>query len=128
MGEVLATEGGWSVEIKPGCFARLLDAVLTCCIFLILLTRSWNPEVMATSTPPNPPLATGSEPKNEDGARNDHVERVETGPSDDAIFSKFPKMDKVDEFGAHAKTDPREIALVKKLDKYIIVSIQSLDS
>jgi hypothetical protein len=31
-------------------------------------------------------------------------------------------MDKVDAFGAHAKTDPREIALVKKLDKYIIVS------
>lgn len=82
---------------------------------------------MATSTPSNPPLATGTEPKNEDGARDDHVERVETGPSDDAIFSKFPKMDKVDEFGAHAKTDPREIALVKKLDKYIIVSIQTLD-
>lgn len=77
---------------------------------------------MATSSPSNPPLVTGSEPKYEDGARNDHVERVETAPSDDAIFSKFPKMDKVDEFGAHAKTDPREIALVKKLDKYIIVS------
>jgi hypothetical protein len=77
---------------------------------------------MATSSPSNPSLTTGSEPKYEDGARNDHIERVETGPSDDAIFSKFPKMDKVDEFGAHAKTDPREIALVKKLDKYIIVS------
>lgn len=83
---------------------------------------------MAASTSSNPPPATGSEPKYEDGARNDHIERVETGPGDDAIFSKFPKMDKVDEFGAHAKTDPREIALVKKLDKYIIVSICTADS
>jgi hypothetical protein len=102
-----------------------LGVVLIYCIFL--LTYSWKPEVMATSTPSNPPPATGSEPKYEDGARNDHIERVETGPSDDAIFSKFPKMDKVDEFGAHAKTDPREIALVKKLDKYIIVSICATD-
>ncbi|CAI6270251.1 unnamed protein product [Periconia digitata] len=33
---------------------------------------------------------------------------------------KLPVMDKVDKFGAHAKTDPREIRLVKKLDCYIM--------
>ena len=31
-------------------------------------------------------------------------------------------IESMDEFGAHAKTDPREIALVKKLDRYIMVS------
>ena len=29
--------------------------------------------------------------------------------------------DKVDEFGGHAKVDPKEIALVKKLDLYMLV-------
>jgi len=77
---------------------------------------------MATSFPQSP---GGHDHKPDDTARNEHIERaldnVESRPNDDAIFSKFPKMDKVDEFGAHAKTDPREIALVKKLDKYILV-------
>lgn len=47
------------------------------------------------------------------------IERVDT--TGDNVFEKFPRMDKVDEFGAHSKTDPAEIALVKKLDRYIIV-------
>ncbi|RBA20520.1 hypothetical protein FPRO05_07967 [Fusarium proliferatum] len=76
---------------------------------------------MATSIAQSP---SGHDHKPDDTARNEHIERaldnVESRPNDDAIFSKFPKMDKVDEFGAHAKTDPREIALVKKLDKYIL--------
>ncbi|KAI1048824.1 hypothetical protein LB505_012867 [Fusarium chuoi] len=76
---------------------------------------------MATSIAQSP---GGHDHKPDDTARNEHIERaldtVESRPNDDAIFSKFPKMDKVDEFGAHAKTDPREIALVKKLDKYIL--------
>ncbi|KAF4993959.1 hypothetical protein FGRMN_6090 [Fusarium graminum] len=33
---------------------------------------------------------------------------------------KLPVMDKIDKFGAHAKTDPREIALVRKIDWYIM--------
>jgi hypothetical protein len=78
---------------------------------------------MVSSIPQGP---AGHDHKPDDTARNEHIERaldnVESRPNDDAIFSKFPKMDKVDEFGAHAKTDPREIALVKKLDKYILVS------
>jgi hypothetical protein len=28
-----------------------------------------------------------------------------------------------DKFGSHAKTDPKEIALVKKLDMYLMVSL-----
>jgi hypothetical protein len=80
---------------------------------------------MAALDNPNPIVSSGDERKRDDDvAHNDHIERAETGATnDDAVFSKFPKMDKVDEFGAHAKTDPREIALVKKLDKYIIVSV-----
>lgn len=78
---------------------------------------------MAASNNYNVP--TGDEAKRDDDvARNDHIERAETtATNDDAVFSKFPKMDKVDQFGAHAKTDPREIALVKKLDRYILVSV-----
>ncbi|GKU10921.1 unnamed protein product [Fusarium langsethiae] len=76
---------------------------------------------MPVSGDPNPIVSGEDEQKRDDVAHNDHIERAETGATnDEAIFSKFPKMDKVDEFGAHAKTDPREIALVKKLDKYII--------
>ncbi|KAF6832030.1 MFS transporter [Colletotrichum plurivorum] len=48
------------------------------------------------------------------------IRHVDTANDDDREFQKIPKMDKVDEFGAHAKTDPNEIALVKKLDAYII--------
>lgn len=33
-----------------------------------------------------------------------------------------PQVDKVDYSGAHEKTDPKEIALVKKLDRWIMVS------
>lgn len=33
-----------------------------------------------------------------------------------------PRVDKIDYSGAHAKTDPKEIALVRKLDKWIMVS------
>lgn len=52
---------------------------------------------------------------------DDHVQHVETKQTDDEAFQKMPKMEQVDEFGAHAKTDPKEIALVKKLDRYILV-------
>lgn len=85
---------------------------------------------MATSNDPNPIMSGENERKQEDDvADNDHIERAETtATNDDAVFSKFPKMDKVDKFGAHAKTDPREIALVKKLDKYIIVSVRLSDA
>ncbi|KAF7555293.1 hypothetical protein G7Z17_g2279 [Cylindrodendrum hubeiense] len=56
-------------------------------------------------------------PSNDDKTRDiSHVEM----PNDDEQFEKMPKIEKVDEFGAHAKTDPKEIALVKKLDRYML--------
>ena len=33
-----------------------------------------------------------------------------------------PTVERVDYSGAHEKTDPKEIALVKKLDRWIMVS------
>lgn len=33
----------------------------------------------------------------------------------------IPKAEHVDRFGAHEKTDPKEIKLVKKLDRWIMV-------
>ncbi|GJC77433.1 hypothetical protein ColLi_00271 [Colletotrichum liriopes] len=41
--------------------------------------------------------------------------------TDDPALMKQPVIEKVDEFGAHTKTDPKEIALVKKIDWYILV-------
>ncbi|KAL5417683.1 hypothetical protein PMIN06_009502 [Paraphaeosphaeria minitans] len=37
-----------------------------------------------------------------------------------------PIVDRQDQFGAHAKTDPREIALVKKLDRWIMPMLWSM--
>ncbi|CAI4215517.1 unnamed protein product [Parascedosporium putredinis] len=37
-----------------------------------------------------------------------------------------PKSDKIDYSGAHAKTDPKEIALVKKLDRWIMPMLWSM--
>lgn len=46
--------------------------------------------------------------------------RQDTAP-EEGVLQKGPVIEKVDEFGAHAKTDPREIALVRKLDRHILV-------
>ncbi|GKT43483.1 putative transporter [Colletotrichum spaethianum] len=40
--------------------------------------------------------------------------------TEDPALMKQPVIEKVDEFGAHTKTDPKEIALVKKIDWYIL--------
>lgn len=39
-----------------------------------------------------------------------------------------PQVEKVDYSGAHEKTDPKEIALVKKLDRWIMVSVLFVDA
>lgn len=52
-----------------------------------------------------------------------NISHVEDRENDD--FQKAPVNDRVDEFGAATKTDPKEIALVKKLDWYMMVSIFS---
>ena len=46
------------------------------------------------------------------------LENIETHDE----LKTHPKYEKVDAFGAHAKTDPKEIALVKKIDRYILAS------
>ena len=49
--------------------------------------------------------------------RLEHV----VSPNDEPVKDILPQVEKVDKFGAHTKTDPREIALVKKLDMYMLV-------
>lgn len=49
------------------------------------------------------------------------IERqISTAGKDEGPFKAAPHM-KMDEFGAHAKTDPKEITLVRKLDMRILV-------
>ena len=52
----------------------------------------------------------------------DHVERVGTNENDISL-AKIGVDAKLDEFGARSKTNPEEIALVKKLDRTILVSL-----
>lgn len=63
--------------------------------------------------------ATDNEEKEITGAN--HVERVETHDNDISL-AKVEVDAKLDEFGARSKTNPAEIALVKKLDRTILVS------
>lgn len=63
------------------------------------------------------PDAVGTAQHNED-----KVHRIETTQDNDGVFEKGPHTEKMDEFGSHAKTDPLEIALVKRLDWYMLVS------
>ncbi|EKG18707.1 Major facilitator superfamily domain general substrate transporter [Macrophomina phaseolina MS6] len=51
--------------------------------------------------------------------KSPQMERIEHIETTDADLVK-PKMEKVDEFGAHSKTDPKEIAVVKKIDFYML--------
>ncbi|KAI9148873.1 mfs transporter [Paramyrothecium foliicola] len=50
--------------------------------------------------------------------KKNNISHVEDPDHDD--IQKHPVTDKVDEFGAASKTDPKEIALVKKLDWYMM--------
>lgn len=55
-------------------------------------------------------------PKQNDGVAMEQLDRTETA---DEVLK--PAYDKVDEFGAHTKTDPKEIALVRRLDIFCLV-------
>lgn len=66
---------------------------------------------------------TASDNQKEGITGGDHVERVETLDNDIAL-AKVEADAKLDEFGARSKTNPAEIALVKKLDRTILVSPQ----
>lgn len=64
-------------------------------------------------------IATDNE--KEDITGGNHVERVETHDNDISL-AKIELDARLDEFGARSKTNPAEIALVKKLDRTILVS------
>ena len=53
--------------------------------------------------------------------KDNEVQMLERQQTND-IQKPIPIVDKQDYSGAHEKTDPREIALVKKLDRWIMVS------
>ncbi|KAI8192188.1 putative transporter [Colletotrichum sp. SAR 10_75] len=61
---------------------------------------------------------TGRPDSPQDKVGVNQMEHVLT--TDDPALMKQPAIETVDEFGAHTKTDPREIALVKKIDWYIL--------
>lgn len=50
-----------------------------------------------------------------------NIAHIESAEHDD-VQKGEPFDEKVDEFGAVAKSDPKEIALVRKLDWYMMVS------
>ena len=64
---------------------------------------------MASQRPETPQAAVG------DKTEVLHVEAQEKDNDE--------KFQNVDEFGAHVKTDPKEVALVRKLDMYMLVSL-----
>ncbi|KAI9147044.1 Major facilitator-type transporter hxnP [Paramyrothecium foliicola] len=51
---------------------------------------------------------------------NDAITTEHRDQADEEAFQKMPQVDKVDKFGSHNKTDPHEIALVKKLDRFML--------
>lgn len=67
--------------------------------------------------------AHGTATDNEEKGTTDanYVERFETNDNDISL-AKVEADAKLDEFGARSKTNPAEIALVKKLDRTILVS------
>ena len=59
-----------------------------------------------------------------DIADANYVERVDT--REDLSLAKVEQDAKLDAFGARSKTNPEEIALVKKLDRTILVGNNSI--
>lgn len=60
-------------------------------------------------------------------SKKDHTIMLEHAHTrDDELIKPIPQVTKVDYSGAHEKTDPREIALVRKLDKWIMPMLWSM--
>lgn len=55
--------------------------------------------------------------------RDEGLKLEQTRSIDHYEEKPVPKYDKQDYSGAHEKTDPKEIALVKKLDRWIMVCL-----
>jgi MFS family permease len=65
-------------------------------------------------------------------AQLDHIDSTKDKRNDAEMFEDvgpekpIPTAEKYDRFGAHEKTDPKEIALVKKLDRWIMPMLWSM--
>lgn len=62
---------------------------------------------------------------NQDNEKVAVAHREESGVLQDNPEKAIPTYDKIDYSGAHEKTDPKEIALVRKLDRWMMVSLSS---
>jgi hypothetical protein len=60
-----------------------------------------------------------TQPNETKGAAPEEVERIESQAHDNDLKNRFQDLD---QFGSHKRQDPAEIALVRKMDWYIIVS------
>lgn len=77
---------------------------------------------MASLAPPGAPLVD-SEKHKDDGVI--FLERHPTNV-DSEMAKPIPQVGRTDYSGAHEKTDPKEIALVKKLDRWIMPMLWSM--
>ena len=77
---------------------------------------------MASLAPPVAPL-DASEKHQDTGVV--FLERQQTN-ADSEMGKPVPKVERIDYSGAHEKTDPKEIALVKKLDRWIMPMLWSM--
>lgn len=66
-------------------------------------------------------MATDKSSHNDEKAAVHHIDRKESPVAESEPEKALPAMRKVDYSGAYEKTDPKEIALVKKLDRWIMV-------
>jgi hypothetical protein len=61
------------------------------------------------------------------GEKKDDVHYLEREPTNTSTLEKAsPQVGRTDYSGAHEKTDPKEIALVKKLDRWIMPMLWSM--
>ena len=58
--------------------------------------------------------------------KNEVVTLEHTQTRDEELMKSVPIVGKVDYSGAYEKTDPREIALVRKLDRWIMPMLWSM--
>ena len=61
-----------------------------------------------------------------DSKKNEVITLEQTQTRDEELMKSVPIVGKVDYSGAYEKTDPREIALVKKLDRWIMPMLWSM--
>jgi hypothetical protein len=62
----------------------------------------------------------------DDSKKNEVVMLEQAMTRDEELLKPVPIVGKVDYSGAYEKTDPREIALVKKLDRWIMPMLWSM--